>query len=73
MSWHWREALIGFQGRNRPIFRNSLFFQASHEGRDQCSIFGKSRLISSPYVLSMLCKTLESNKSLCCYRREYGR
>src|ERR1043166_1997515 len=45
------------------LSRNSLFLQAFHEGRDRCRIFGKSRLISSPYVLSMMCKTLESNKS----------
>jgi hypothetical protein len=45
------------------FLRNRLFLQAFHEGRDRCSIFGKSRLISSLYVLSMLCKTLESNKS----------
>ena len=45
------------------FLRNSLFLQTFHEGRDRCRIFGKSRLISSPYVLSMLCKTLESNKS----------
>ena len=51
------------------FLRNSLFLQAFHEGRDRCRIFGKSRLISSPYVLSMLCKTLESNKSLCVLER----
>ncbi len=43
---------------------NSLFLQAFHEGRDRCGIFGKSLLISSIYVLFMLCKTPESNKSL---------
>jgi hypothetical protein len=43
--------------------RHNLFLQAFQEGRDRCSIFGKSHLISSPYVLSMMCKTLESNKS----------
>jgi hypothetical protein len=46
------------------FLRNILFLQAFHEGRDRWSIFGKSSLISSPYVLSMMCKTLESNKSL---------
>ena len=46
------------------FLHNNLFLQAFQEGRDRCSIFGKSRLISSPDVLSMLCKTLESNKSL---------
>src|SRR5215471_1857946 len=43
---------------------NSLFLQAFYEGRDRCCIFRKNRLISSPYVLSMMCRTLESNKSL---------
>ena len=43
---------------------NSLFLQAFHEGRDRCGIFGKSLLISSIYVLFMLCKTPESTKSL---------
>src|SRR5215831_2851510 len=42
---------------------NSLFLQAFYEGRDRCCIFRKNRLISSPYVLSMMCRTLESNKS----------
>jgi len=45
------------------FLRNSLFLQAFYEGRDRGGIFGKSRLISSAYVLSMLCKTPESNKS----------
>ena len=54
------------------FLRNSLFLQAFHEGRDRCRIFGKSRLISSPYVLSMLCKTLESDKSHRGYRKEAG-
>src|SRR5262245_12030366 len=31
------------------FLRNRLFLQAFHEGRDRWSIFGKSRLISSPY------------------------
>ena len=46
------------------FWRNSLFLQAFHEGRDRCGIFGKSRLISSAYVLYRVCKTLESNMSL---------
>ena len=46
------------------FLRNSLFLQAFYEGRDQDGIFGKSRLISSAYVMSMMCKTPESNKSL---------
>jgi hypothetical protein len=46
------------------ILRNSLFLQAFCEGRGRGGNFGKSRLISSPYVLSMMCKTPESNKSL---------
>ena len=45
------------------FLRNRLFLQAFHDGLDRCNIFGKSRLISNPYVLSMVCKTLESNKS----------
>src|SRR5262249_35232943 len=45
------------------FLRNSLFLQAFYEGRDRGGIFGKSRLISSAYVLSMMCKTPESNKS----------
>jgi hypothetical protein len=50
---------------------NSLFLQAFHEGRDRCSIFGKSLLISSAYVPSIMCKTPESNKSLAA--KENGR
>src|SRR5215470_9620755 len=46
------------------FLRNSLFLQAFHDGRDRCRIFGTSRLISRPYGLSMMCKTMESNKSL---------
>src|SRR5215831_13832369 len=46
------------------FLRNSLFLQAFYEGRDRGGIFGKSRLISSAYVLSMMWKTPESNKSL---------
>src|SRR5499427_7151517 len=45
------------------FLRNSLFLQAFYEGRDRSGIFGKSHLISSAYVLSMMCKTPESNKS----------
>jgi hypothetical protein len=45
------------------FLRNSLFLQAFYEGCDRGGIFGKSRLISSAYVLSMICKTPESNKS----------
>src|SRR5262245_42815276 len=45
------------------FLRNRLFLHALHEDRDRCSIFGKSRLISSRRVLPMLCKPLESNKS----------
>src|SRR5262244_3410582 len=45
------------------FLRNSLFLQAFYEGRDRGGIFGKSRLISSAYVLSMMWKTPESNKS----------
>ena len=45
------------------FLRNSLFLQAFYEGRDRSGIFGKSRLISSAYVLSVMCKTPESNKS----------
>ena len=47
-----------------PFLRNRLFLQAFYEGRDRGGLFGKSRLIASAYVLSMLCKTPESNKSL---------
>ena len=39
------------------FLRNSLFLQAFYEGRDRGGIFGKSRLISNAYVLSMMCKT----------------
>ena len=46
------------------FLRNSLFLQAFYEGRDRGGIFGKSRVISSAYVLSIMCKTPESNKSL---------
>jgi len=46
------------------FLRNSLFLQAFYEGRDRGGIFGKSRLIASVYVLSMMWKTPESNKSL---------
>jgi len=46
------------------FLRNSLFLQAFHEGRNQCSVFGKSLLISSAYVLFMVHKTPEANKSL---------
>jgi hypothetical protein len=49
------------------FLRNSLFLQAFYEGRDRGGIFGKSRLISSAYVLSMMWKTPESNKSLADY------
>ena len=46
------------------FLRNSVFLQAFYEGRDRDGSFGKSRLISSAYVLSMMGKTPESNKSL---------
>ena len=42
---------------------NSLFFQAFHEGRDRCRSFGKSRLISSPYILSRMCESLSEKSS----------
>jgi hypothetical protein len=45
------------------FLRNSLFLQAFHEGRNHCSVFGKSLLISSAYVLFIVYKTPESNKS----------
>src|SRR5215471_17341101 len=46
------------------FLRNSVFLQAFYEGRDRGGLFGKSRLISSAYVLSMMWKTSESTKSL---------
>src|SRR5262249_41950639 len=55
------------------FLRNSLFLQAFYEGRDRGGIFGKSRLISSAYVLSMMCKTPESNKSLESYNADVHR
>ena len=52
---------------------NSLFLQAFYEGRDRCCIFRKNRLISSPYLLSMMCRTLESSKSLLQYHAHHPR
>ena len=46
------------------ILRHSLFLQDSHDGRDRWSIFGKSLLTSSSYILPIRRKTPESNKSL---------
>jgi len=45
------------------VWRNRLFLQAFNGGRDRCGVFGKSRLISSAYVLYRVCKTPESNMS----------
>src|SRR5262249_33609155 len=39
------------------------FLPAFYEGRERYGPFGKRRLISSAYVLSIMCKTLEYNKS----------
>jgi hypothetical protein len=39
------------------VWRNNLFLKAFHEGRDRCSVFGKSRLISSASVLYRVSKT----------------
>jgi hypothetical protein len=46
------------------FLRNELFLKVFHEGRNRYRVFGKSLLISSAYVLFMVCKTPESNKSL---------
>src|SRR4029450_11856470 len=46
------------------FWRNKLFLQAFHGGRDGGDIFGESLLISRTSVLYRVCKTLESNKSL---------
>ncbi len=60
----WRSLLLDSRVVIGQIWRNRLFLQASPGGRDRCSTFGKSRLISSASVLQKVCKTPESNMSL---------
>ena len=73
--WCWRKRKPKAKGKRSrlildsrvvigQVWRNALFSQAFHGGRDRCGIFGKSRFISSAYVLCRVCKTPESNMSL---------
>ena len=63
IDWYISRLLLDSRVVIGQFLRNSLFLQAFHESRDRCGIFGKSLLISSTCMLSILCKTPEANKS----------
>jgi len=67
IDWYISRLLLDSRVVIGQFLRNSLFLQAFYEGRDRSGIFGKSHLISSAYVLSMMGKTPESNKSHALY------